>query len=298
MRNTHHGFLIMTTVLITGAGGFIARRLAQTLADAGMRVLGASHSGAAGTSCARVFQASLGETLLPALASERVDAIVHTALAEGSDAYRLNVEGTARWMDEARAAGVGLQLFLSTLSAEPGALSDYGRAKWVLQERFVAAGEVVFRLGVVVGDGGMYARIRSSATRAPVVPMLNGGKQLLYVAGIETLCAALRDTSAGDGAGLRGGAWNFVQPEPVTLRALVEAINRQAKRRALLLPVPAKPVLAALQAAERLPLLHLPVTSTNVRGLMQQGQRRFPSDYERFGYPVQSLETLIALAGS
>ena len=256
-----------------------------------------SHSGAAGAAYARVFRASLGDTLLPVLASEHIDALVHTALADGADAYRVNVAGTTRWLDEARAAGVGLQIFLSTLSAEENALSDYGRAKWMLQERFVDADEVVFRLGVVVGDGGMYARIRSSATRAPVVPMLDGGKQLLYVAGIETLCAALCDAIAGDGDGLRGGAWNFVQPEPVTLRAMVEAINRQAGRRALLLPVPAKPVLATLQAAERLPLLHLPITSTNVRGLIQQGQRRFPSDFERFRYPVESLIALIAAAG-
>ena len=288
----------MTTVLITGAGGFIARHLAQTLTAAGIRVLGASHSGAAGTSYARVFQASLGETLLAVLASERVDAVVHTALAEGADAYRVNVDGTSRWLDEARAAGVRLQIFLSTLSAEPGALADYGRAKWVLQKRFVEADEVVFRLGVVVGDGGMYARIRSSATRAPVVPLLDGGQQLLYVAGVDTVCAVLRDAVLTGGAGLRGVAWNLVQPEPVTLRAMAAAINRLAGRRALLLPVPALPVLAALEIAERVPLLRLPVTSTNVRGLIQQGQRRFPSDFERFGHPVQSLETLIALAGS
>lgn len=286
----------MTTVLITGAGGFIARRLAQTLADAGGRVVGASHSGAAAATYDRVWQASLGETLLPALAAEPVDAVVHAALAEGADAYRLNVQGTARWMDEARASGVGLQIFLSTLSAEPGALSDYGRAKWTLQERFVAADEVVFRLGVVVGDGGMYARIRRSATRAPVVPLLDGGRQLLYVASIDTVCAALRDTVLTGGAGLRGAAWNLVQPEPVTLRALAAAINRQAGRRALLLPVPARPVLAALRVAESVPLLRLPVTSTNVRGLMQQGQRRFPSDWARFGYPAQPLEELIATA--
>ena len=283
----------MTTILITGAGGFIARQLAQTLAAAGMRVLGVSHSGATVPAYARAFHASLGDSLLPALASEPIDAVVHSALAGGADAYRVNVDGTARWLDEARAAGVGLQIFLSTLSAEAGALSDYGRAKWELQQRFVDAGEVVFRLGVVVGDGGMYARIRSSATRAPIVPMLDGGRQLLYVVGVETLCAILHDTIAHDGAGLRGAAWNLVQSEPVTLRTMVEAINRHVGRRALLLPVPARPVLATLRLAENVPLLRLPITSTNVRGLIQQGQRRFPSDYEQFGYPVETLEMLI-----
>ena len=53
-------------------------------------------------------------------------------------------------------------------------------------------------------------------------------------------------------------------------------------------------MLAALRLAESVPLLHLPVTSTNVRGLIQQGQRRFPSDLARFGYSAQPLNALIA----
>lgn len=284
----------MTTVLITGASGFIARRLVRTLNDAGYSVVGVSHSATALPGCERVFAASLSDTLLPALAAQPVDAIVHTALASGSDAYRQNVEGTKRWLDEGCAAGVEVQILLSTLSAEEGALSDYGRAKWALEQRFAAAGEIALRLGVVIGDGGMYARIRHSATRLPVTPLLDGGWQLLYVVGIDALCAVLRDVIASNGAGLRDRAWNLVQPEPVTLRAMVEAIQRQASKRSLLVPVPTKPILTGLHVAERVPLIRLPVTSNNVRGLRQQGQRRVQSDWARFGQPVQPLEALIA----
>lgn len=284
----------MSTVLITGAGGFIARHAAQTLADAGMTVLGAARRGDALSGYAQLFPASLGETLLPALASRPVAAIVHTALATGPDAYRLNVEGTGRWLEEGRAAGVGLQILLSTLSAEADALSDYGRAKWALEQRFAAAGEVAFRLGVVVGDGGMYARMRRSATRLPVTPLLDGGRQLLYVVGIDALCAVLRAAILSDGAGLRGQAWNLVQPQPVTLRELIEAIQRQEGRRSLLLPVPTAPVLAGLRLLESVPMIRLPIGSSNVRGLRQQGQRRIVTDWERFGQPAQPLEALIA----
>jgi nucleoside-diphosphate-sugar epimerase len=286
----------MTTVLITGAGGFIAHRLAQTLDDAGLTVLGASHSAASLPGCAQVFPASLGETLLPALSSQPVNAIVHTALATGPDAYRLNVEGTARWLDEGRAAGVGVQILLSTLSAEEQALTDYGRAKWALEQRFVAAGEVAFRLGVVVGDGGMYARMRNSATRLPITPLLDGGRQLLYVVGIDALCAVLQNAILGNGAGLRGRTWNLVQPQPVTLRAMVEAIQRQAGKRSLLAPVPTGPVLAGLRLLESVPMIRLPVSSSNVRGLVQQGQRRIATDWEHFGQPEQPLDALIAAA--
>lgn len=286
----------MTTVLITGASGFIARRLAQTLSDAGFAVLGTSHSATALPGYRAIVPASLGDTLLPALTSQPVDAIVHTALAAGADAFRLNVGGTTRWLDEGRAAGVKLQILLSTLSAEADAPSDYGRAKWAQEQRFTAADEVALRLGVVVGDGGMYARIRSSATRFPVTPLLDGGRQLLYVVGIDALCAVLRDAIASNGSGLRGRSWNLVQPEPATLRAMVEAIQRQAGKRALLVSVPTLPVQMGLRLAESVPLLRLPVSSSNVAGLRQQGQRRVQSDWTRFGQPVQPLEALIASA--
>ena len=286
----------MGTVLITGANGFIARRLAQTLRQAGVRVVGASRSAQPIAGFDRVVQVPLGDSLRPALEAEPIDAVVHTALYDGPNAFSVNVDGTTRWLEETKAAGVPLQLFLSTLSAEPDALSDYGRAKYELEQRFIAAEQVVIRLGVVIGDGGMFARIRSSATRLPVTPMLDGGKQLLYFVGIDTLCSVLRDTLATQGAGLRGQAWNLVQPQPATLREMIEAINRRDGRRMMLVPVPTKPVLAALRVAESLPMLRLPVTSTNIKGLIQQGQKRVLSDFARFGYPEQTLDELIASA--
>jgi NADH dehydrogenase len=244
----------------------------------------------------RVFQVPLGDSLLPILQAEPIDAIVHTALADGPHAFAVNVDGTTAWLEEAKTAGIPLQIFLSTLSAEPDALSDYGRSKYELEQRFVAAQQVVFRLGVVIGDGGMFERIRSSATRLPVTPMLDGGKQLLYVVGIDTLCRVLCDTIANQGEGLRGRAWNLVQPQPVTLREMVAAINRGRGRRTVAVPVPTKPVVALLRVVESLPAYRLPVTSANVRGLIQQGQKRLPSDFGRFGYPEQPLDGLIASA--
>ena len=219
---------------------------------------------------------------------------MHSALDTGPDAYETNVAGTTRWLEEARTAGVPLQILLSTLSADADALADYGRAKYALEQRFSAAGEVVFRLGVVVGDGGMFARMVASARRAPVAPMLDGGRQLVYVLGIGRLCAILRDAIRTNGEGLRGRAWNLQQPQAYTLREVTESICRGYGLRRLLLPVPARPILVLLLALEKLPLPRLPVTSTNVKGLIQGTAREMPSDFDRFGYQAESLDELVA----
>lgn len=286
----------MTTVLITGANGFIARHLAPTLAAAGMRVLGASRHEGPVPGFDHVFAARLGDSLAALFAAERVDAVVHAALDPGARAYAVNVDGATRWLEEAAGAGAGAQILLSSLSADAQALADYGRAKHVLEERFLAAGQIVFRLGVVVGNGGMFARMVDSARRYPVVPLLDNGEQLIYVLGIDRLCAVLRDCVAAGGQGLAGRAWNLQQPTPYPLREVIRAIVKGYGLRRALLPLPARPMVGLLQLFEKQALIRLPITSTNVRGLIQQGRREFPSDFARFGYPEESLADLIKRA--
>ncbi len=300
----------MTRVLITGANGFIARHLAPTLHAAGMEVVGTSRQGRPLAGFGRIAACSLGDSLASVLANERPDAIVHTALDAGPNAYEVNVDGTRRWLEEATSAGTGLQVFLSTLSALPdpqgalspraawvgSALSDYGRAKYDLERDFRAAGGVIFRMGIVVGRGGMFARMVESARRYPIVPLLDGGRQLVYVLGIDFLCAVIRDGIAANGKGLTGRGWNLQQPQPTTLRQVIEAICRGYGYRRLLLPIPARPVLEVARLAERLSLPKLPISSANIEGLLRQGRQEIPSDFARFGFPEQSLDALIAAA--
>jgi NADH dehydrogenase len=284
-------------VLITGASGFIATYLARRMAAAGWTVLGVDRPGAqASGPYARMQAAGLGESIAEFLAAALPAAIVHTALDPRPGTLDLNVDGTARWLKEGQDAGVKTQILLSSLSAEPDALSEYGRGKWALEQEFARAGEVTVRLGVVVGPGGMFARLVDSARRAPVIPLLGGGQQLLYILGVERLTELLRDIMVTEGAGLRGRSWNLPQPEPVTLRAMMDAIVRIYGLKRVSLPLPARPLLWGAQLFEKQTLLRLPVTSTNIRGLLQAGARRFPSDYARFGYPPQSLEELVAAA--
>lgn len=286
----------MPTVLITGANGFIARHLAAELHHAGWRVLGTSRRDAPATGFDRIYPRRLGDSLEAVFAEEKVAAVVHAALDAGSAAYATNVEGTARWLAEAAAAGVGTQILLSSLSADAQALSDYGRAKYALEQRFLAADQIVFRLGVVVGDGGMFGRMVDSVRRYPVVPLLDGGAQLIYVLGIDFLCAVLRDTIFSAGQGLRGRAWNLQQPTPYPLREVTRVICAVHGLHRIFLPLPARPLIGLLQIFEKQAVVRLPITSVNLLGLIQQGRRKFPSDFARFGYAEEPLTALVARA--
>jgi uncharacterized protein YbjT (DUF2867 family) len=285
----------MKTVLITGANGFIARHLARTLAGEGWRVIGVSRSGLSLPHVQAMYRASLEDPLATVLASEPVDAIVHTANASGPDEYRLNVEGTNRWADEARAAGVQLQILLSSLSASATAVSDYGRAKYALEQRFMNLHEIVLSLGVVIGNGGMYARM-SDSLHGAITPLLDGGRARIHVLGIDFLCNVIRDCIRQPDAGLRGRVWRIQQPQPYSLLEVLATIKRVNGLRCRLLPVPSLPFLWMCLLAEALGI-RLPVTATNIRGVRQARYDRFESDFTRFGYPPQSLEELVSQVG-
>ena len=290
------------TVLITGATGFIAGHVSRHMAAEGWEVYGIDRPGAPVRQATvrqpfrQVFPVALGESMAAVLARTRPDAILHTALDPAPNRYDLNVGGTRRWLEEAQFAGVGVQVLLSSLSAAENALAEYGRGKWALEQAFGAAGEVTVRLGVVVGRGGMFARLVESARRTPVIPLLGGGQQLLYVLGVQRLSEILGDIMVSNGEGLRGRAWNLQQPQPYTLREVMDAIVRGYSFKRLTLTVPIGPVLWGVELLERQPLVRMPVNSTNVRGLMQAGRQTFPSDYPRFGYPEQSLQELVERA--
>jgi NADH dehydrogenase len=261
-----------------------------------MAVIGTSRTDGQIDGFARVYQVPLGRSWLDVLEKESVDGIVHCALDSGPEAFATNVKGMRLWLAEAQTAGVLWQVFLSSLSAAPDAHSDYGRAKYLLEQAFLEAGQIVLRLGVVVGQGGMFARIVRSTQRSPIVPLLDGGDQLIYVLGIDFLGQVVRGCSQDQGVELGGKVWHLQQPQPYTLRQVIESINWHFGLRRLLLPVPSGPLLGVLTWLERLPGPDLPVSSSNIQGLIQQGQRQFPSDYVHFGWPEESLDALVQAA--
>ena len=76
------------------------------------------------------------------------------------------VDGSRNLFAAAQSAGVKL-IFISTISAFPGARSAYGRAKLQVEDMALRAQGVSLRLGLVFGDGegGVFGNPRPSSGR-------------------------------------------------------------------------------------------------------------------------------------
>ena len=125
--------------------------------------------------------------------------------------------------------------------------------------------------------------------RSPIVPLVGGGHQPVQTVHIDDLVAAI-DASIRQG---RSGVLTVAERDSVEFRALLSECARLMRRRVLFLPVPVRPLAAALRLAE-LVRLRLPVSRDNLLGL--QSTERADIDHELEGLGVNVRDYRVSLA--
>jgi nucleoside-diphosphate-sugar epimerase len=257
-------------VAITGANGYLGRRCAEVFASAGWRVvaLGRGGLGAADNVAFRLGDAVSLESL------RGVKALVHCAydfrLTGRVDIERVNVDGSARLLEAARAAGVEKVVFVSTISAFDGCKSMYGRAKLAIEKRAHRQGAFVIRPGLIFDDppGGTFGRLVEQALNARFIPLIGDGSQVQYLVHNTDVASCIvrccdADVSAPD------RPVTIAHPQPWPLRELLQHIAARGHRTPTFVPVPWRLIWAALKTAEFLGL-SLEFRSDSVVSLVNQ----------------------------
>lgn len=156
----------MKKVLITGARGFIAKNTARVLKEAGIFVIGTSSKPQPLANFDDIFLGVLGDPFKEVFEKHRIDAVVHCAYDKRDIDNKKNAEGTQIWAEQAEKNNVGLQIFMSSISADAGAIAPYGQKKYEVEKWFLEHHQVVFRLGLVVGSEGLFGRIIATVKKA------------------------------------------------------------------------------------------------------------------------------------
>jgi nucleoside-diphosphate-sugar epimerase len=284
----------MRKVLISGANGFIGQNLAKILKEAGWKIIGTDINGRPGRHLDAFYKRRLLEPLGDVLNGGEWGAFVHCAYYTGKDEFRINVEGTKMWAEEAKQNAVPLQIFLSSISAHRDASAVYGKLKHETEKWFLKNDQVVLRLGMVIGNGGFFGRIVQTVQKWPVVPLISGGRYSVYFLGVESVCGAVRHMIDRQEILPRGVSWNIFQPKPTTLRGMMQTIKEEYGLRCTFLPVPYLAVLPAVVILERLPFLRVKINSNNIKGLKQYENLAIESDLLRLGFREIGLRELVA----
>ncbi|MGH7712766.1 MAG: NAD-dependent epimerase/dehydratase family protein [Gemmatimonadaceae bacterium] len=247
-------------ICLTGATGFIGRRVLARLADLSatdVTLLLRDPSRLAPRASnlpSRLVQIDLGRESIPAGSIAPDSVVIHLAAATGTAAasqmQQVNIAGTQRLLDAAQAAGAGHILFVSSVAA------GYRDQRWALYakskvaaERLIAAGSIpytIVRPTIVFGPGSPNQRglERLAALALPLLP--GQGDVRVQPIHVDDLAEALLRIASGPPVG--GAAVTIGGPTVATMRALFAAIRRArglAPREPLRLPLePLRRVLA------------------------------------------------------
>jgi nucleoside-diphosphate-sugar epimerase len=286
----------LKTVLITGANGLIGRAAAARCRQEGLRTVGVVYPFEHPPEFDAVYPGVLQTPLADVFEKEEISAVVHGANHIGRNEFDINTGGTKLWAGQAADSGIAAQILLSSISAQEKAVSPYGRAKFHLEKWFFDKGYLSFRLGFVVGRGGLFGRLTHLVEKYPILPLPDGGRTWVYPTGLNSLSDLLCRSVRGDIDRPEKGFWRFFQPEPVFMADVIREIKTCLSARCHILNMPIGALLFAARILERIPLLKIGVSSNNILGMRQNNRNDFETDFERFGYPAESLSDLVRQA--
>lgn len=255
-------------IVITGAGGFLGTALCEHFAAQGWTVRAGvrdpKHYRAA-VNGITAFQCNLPDAL-DATAFEGADACIHAAYVtqfrSAKEAHRVNFEGTRKVVKLVRAQPACHYLFISSCSAHETALSIYGKSKLALEKEMDLGKEAAIRPGLIMGRSGLFWRMRETVSKAPAIPLFDGGRQPFQLILLEQAVQAMYAIVEKRLAGL------FVagSEDSVTMRELMKALQHNTGKHGLLVSFPSALMLPCLRLAEGAGL-KLPVSSENLLGL-------------------------------
>ena len=259
-------------IFITGIDGFLGGEMARTLISSGHAVGGSSRQ-----------TMPLGEPFDDSVFSG-IDIVIHAAHDARPGAGETNVRGIRAWLEAAAARGVQRQIFLGSYSSLPDSPSEYGRTKHTLEQIFLSAGGTVLRPGLVIGNGGLFARQQAALRKAFVAPVISGGKDPVAVIALHHFLEALEVVVSRE----RTGAWNlFYEPQPCS-RDFIRAVKSRLGQRTRFVSLPPGVAIAAVGLISMLGLSP-PATADQIRALAANRTAPWRSDLAKL-LPGQTAE--------
>ncbi|WP_167631292.1 NAD-dependent epimerase/dehydratase family protein [Mariprofundus ferrooxydans] len=163
-------------ILITGANGYIGKRLVIKAINAGydINALVRNPCCFSENSRVKVFQYDFSSLLEPD-SFAGVFAVVHLAATTSSlrtESDDMEVEAARQLIDYARSSGVKRIIFISSQTANLNAPTAYGRIKWKIEQATLEAKGLVVRPGQVYGgnEQGLFGLLVNFVRRSPVLP--------------------------------------------------------------------------------------------------------------------------------
>jgi NADH dehydrogenase len=236
-------------VTIFGGSGFLGRRIAQRMANAGWRVrVAVRRPNEAGfvrpygfVGQVEPVQANVRDEVSTRRAIVGADAVINCVAIMGESGKQtfsaIVDEGAVRIARIATEEGVGRLVQISALGADLDSPSAYAHAKAKAEAgvRAEFPGAVILRPSIMFGDGdGFFNRFAAMARMTPVMPLIGPETRFQPVSVDDVAAAAAKAATETVPAGI----YELGGPEVESFRGLIERILAIVRRRRLLVTVP------------------------------------------------------------
>jgi len=297
----------MSSILVTGASGFVGSHVLPELLGAGHRVVALVRTQRAGEKVARRIPANqvanlevrTGDvdrpgTLVPALAG--VDAVVHLAAIPrdwngGRRLLAVNLGGTRNVIAAMQATGVRRLVHLGALGVEDREELHYAKSKARAERAVMDSGLdwTILKPSLLFGPGDGFFNIVAGLVRLSpgIVPVPGDGSsrfQPLHVADLA-LCVRLSlerlDTI--------GHAYELGGPRTWTYRQITAEVCRATGRRRVIIGMPV-PLISLVAGAAEAVHIPFPVATDQLRQLALDNVGPIDSVHSAFGFVPRRME--------
>ena len=297
----------MSTVLVTGANGFVGSHLVPAVVDAGHRVLALVRDDAGSAQVERRLSPAQrgsvevrhGDVTKPAslpAALEGADAVLHLAAIardwDGGATLRLvNTEGTRNVLAAASSAGVRRFVHLGALGVIDDRDLHYGgsKARAMALVRESGLDWTILSPSLLFGPRDGFFNILAGLVRMSpgIVPITGKGDATFQPLAIGDLAKAAVIALGDDGT--IGREYPLGGPRNWTYREIMEEVLRAMGKRRLLVPTPVAVIrlVAGTSEAIRLPF---PVATDQLRQLKYDNTGPLDAVRTGFGFDPQPME--------
>jgi uncharacterized protein YbjT (DUF2867 family) len=284
-------------VLVTGATGFLGRRVVPALLERHhqvrclVRTPGRERVFPPRTVDIQYGDIQNSDALAAALVG--VDAVVHlvgTIRRRNKNTYdQVNRQGVANVVAAAKVARIKHLVFVSVIGATSNRSYPYLFSKWQGEREVVSSGlsYTIIQSSVIFGDGDEFLNSIAAMVKAlPVVTVVGSGRNRLQPIAVEDVARCI--ATAVDREDLRGKTIELGGPQQISYNKILAIVARTLDTRRLMLHLPVWLMFVVTWALQALP--RPPVTLDQLRLLPIRNVAELDSVEYNFGFTPKPVE--------